>query len=155
MTGNGSRGRVFVAVAVLALGVRAAEAEGDDVLRFYLGRSDLVVAGKLTFVWEEKMPQKGHVKYHLRVNVREVLRGDASGVKEVWAKIERFESEPSDRLPYLKTGTACILFLKKPEEDWWRGADPWFQVQPYSSAMAERLKALSPAPAGGAPTQQQ
>ena len=55
----------------------------------------------------------------------------------------RIESEPPE---FLKKGQRVILFLREGGQtkyDFWREADPWFGVQPYSEALERDLQRLA------------
>jgi hypothetical protein len=138
--------RTLLAVGLMVVFTASAAADGgDDTLRFFLSRSDLVVVGTLTSdpVGVEK--EAGVVNYHCQVAVSEVLKGKVSSKDELTVTIIRFESAEEDKLPWLKKGARCILFLKSadPKTPSWETADVWFGVQPSSPWMARSLKRLA------------
>jgi hypothetical protein len=129
----------------LVLAASAAADGGDDTLRFFLSKSDLVVVGKLTSEPAGVEKEAGVVNYRCQVAVSEVLKGKAATKGELTVNIIRFESAAEDKLPWFKKGATCILFLKSadPKTPAWETADVWFGVQPSSPWMARSLKRLA------------
>jgi len=130
-----------VAIVLLCAAAVAPASPFIDVCR---EQSDLVVAGKLTFAWRERVAND-RVRYHIEIKVSDVLHGQPPQEGKIWAKLERFERNAGDSLTWLKNGSRCVLFLKKSDEQWWHGADPWFQVQRYNAALVEQLRIRPPA----------
>ncbi|HEV3255428.1 MAG TPA: hypothetical protein VG013_00985 [Gemmataceae bacterium] len=130
---------------MLVFAASAAADGGDDTLRFFLSKSDLVVVGTVTSDPAGVEKEAGVVNYHCRVAVSEVLKGKVSTKGELAVNIIRFESAEEDKLPYLKKGAKCILFLKSadPKTSSWETADVWFGVQQFSPWMARSLKRLA------------
>ena len=131
---------------VLGLAVPAFADDGDDTLRFFLSKSELVVLGEITSephgVWDEK----GVVNYICDFRIAEVLKGKKPGTDTVAVNIVQFELDKEDRLPGLKKGTKWIVFLKSAPDGAkppWRTADFWFGVQRPSPWMAQSLKRLA------------
>jgi hypothetical protein len=119
----------------------------DDTLRFYLSKSQLVVLGTIPSTPFPIVSEAGVLLYSCDFEISEVLKGQTS-VKNLKVGIARFGFADEDRLPYLKKGAKCILFLKdtgtkgKPQ---WITADFWFGVQHPSPSMARSLKRLADA----------
>jgi hypothetical protein len=130
---------------ILALRASAFAAGGDDTLRFFLAKSDLVILGEITSQPVGISSEVGVVEYACDFRIAEVLKGGTPGSGTLAVNIVRFELEEGDRLPELKKGGKCILFLKsasRGEMPPWRTADFWFGVQRPSPWMARSLKRL-------------
>ena len=121
---------------------------GDDTLRFYLEKSDLVVLGKITNIPIGVTSEIGVFRYVCEVEVAEVLKGDPALVGEtVRTTLSRFEMGKADRNPLIAKGAESILFLKKRKKGSipaYGSADFWFSVQYPSPRMALALKRLVP-----------
>ncbi len=128
------------------LAVAASADTSDDTLRFFLSKSDLVVLGEIASQPLGMSLEVGVVNYLCDFKVAEVLKGEKPGEAPLKVNIVRFEMEKADRLPELKKGAKCILFLKKTKEGnipAWATADFWFGFQPPSPWMAKSLKRLA------------
>jgi hypothetical protein len=146
--------RILAALTIAALvlfGILAASAgEGDDTLRFFLAKSDLVVSGTISSNSIVVTTDPGMPNYLFEFQVDDVLKGevDLKG-KLIRVNIRRFEGGPNWKgHPLLKDGAHCVLFLKgvkKPSLPAWGEADPWFSVQPANPSMTESLKRLAAA----------
>jgi hypothetical protein len=129
-------------LAVL-LAAHAVGDDGDDTLRFYLGKSDLVVVGTIASEPVGVVKEAGVVHYPCDVAVTDVLKG-AAPEKPLRVNIIRFERDEADTLPWLKKGARCILFLKAASGmPAWQTADVWFGIQPESPWMVRSLKRLA------------
>ena len=120
--------------------------EGDDTLRFYLSKSDLVVVGTITSEPGGRIFEVVVVHYWCDFAVSDVLKGEDLAKKEVAVNIVRLEVADKDRLPDVKKGAKCILFLKampKGQILRWQSADVWFAFQRYDPLMARSLKRLA------------
>jgi hypothetical protein len=140
--------RQFLAVGlVFVLSASAHADSGDDTLRFFLSRSDLVVVVTITSDPQAIPKEAGAVHYNCNAAVAEVLKGagEASPKDELSVSIIRLEREAEDKVPYLKKGGKCILFLKSAgvKVPYWESADVWFGVQRHSPWMARSLKRLA------------
>jgi hypothetical protein len=131
---------IFLAIVLLVWSNSAFPREADDdTLRFYLTKSDLAVSGTIISEPAGFSSESGIVVYQFKFKVSEALAGKPPKSKEISVGIARFERGAADRLFYMRKGSKCILFLKNNGE----GADFWFAIQPFSSAMARSLKRLS------------
>jgi hypothetical protein len=141
---------VVIAGLMLIVGAPRAFADaGDDTLRFYLAKADVVVAGTIAAEPVGRMGEQGVITYLLDVKASEVVAGDAGKARRMHVYLNLFEFEPGDRLAYLRKGAKVILFQKRAEEGavpLWEGADVWFGIQPYHSTMAMSLKRLAAEP---------
>lgn len=120
---------------------------GDDTLKLFLDRSELVVLAKIDEDFSGNASEGGTiVAWQLKLTVVEVLKGEWDKSKQLRAEVKRFDSSPEDRLPYLKKGERCIFFLKNTnlpgKPPYWQTVDMWFGVQPGSPTMAASLKRL-------------
>ena len=139
----------LMTVASLLLGIPAANAEeGDDTLRFFLSKSDLVVSGTINSNAMVVTTDPGRPHYTFDFQVDDVMKGEVglNGTR-IQVSIMRFEDGRKWKgHPLLKGGTRCILFLrgvKPPSLPPWREADVWFSVQPANISMNESLKRLA------------
>lgn len=137
---------LFSIVFVIMAGICFAD-EGDDTLKFFLSKSDLVILGTITSEPIGVVDEAGVVNYYCDVNVADVCKGIASRKdKTIRMDIIRFEMGKKDHNPLIKKDSECILFLKKipnntsPE---WETADFWFGVQYPSPWMVKSLKRLA------------
>ena len=135
-----------VALGVLALATSVVADDSDDTLRSYLAKSDLVVLGEITSEPSEFRKEIGIANYVCDFKVADVLKGKLLAEKTLTVKIARFERDEDDRIPELKNGGKCILFLKRAangETPSWKTADFWFGLQRPSPWMARSLKRLA------------
>jgi hypothetical protein len=143
---NRTQGAVVVAVTgVLALAAAAAANDGDDTLRFYLAKSDLVVRGEIASEPSATSKEDGVVHHICEFHIAEVLKGKKPATDTITVNIIRFEGDEADRLSELKKGGKCILFLKQAsgQTPVWQTADFWFGVQRPSPWLARSLKRLA------------
>lgn len=121
--------------------------EGDDTLRFYLSKSELVVSAEFLVEPSGHYDEMGVINYVLEVKVLEVLKGKLPAkANRLRLSIVRFEMKDEDKHPSMKKGSRCILFLKSARKGSipaWTNADMWFAVQPHSPWMARSLKRLA------------
>jgi hypothetical protein len=146
--------RILPALTIAALvlfGILAASAgEGDETLRFFLAKSDLVVSGTINSNSVVVTTDPGIPNYLFEFQVDDVLKGEV-GLKGklIRVSIRRFEGGRNWKgHPLLKDGAQCILFLrgvKPPSLPAWREADPRFSVQPANPSMTESLRRLAAA----------
>jgi hypothetical protein len=131
--------------------------DGDDTLRFYLSRSDVVVLGEFASELDAHTREAGVVHYGGTFRIDQLIKGKAQGERRVGGTIDvhvvRFESAPEDRLPELKKGGRCILFLKENKQPGspCSTVDVWFGVQRPSPWMARSLARLAGEQAPAAP----
>lgn len=118
----------------------------DATLRFYLAHSEVVVLGEVVSDISSATEEVGSVSYFCDFQIAEVLRGQGPADNKIAVNIARFELSDADRLPELKRGYRCILFLnnqgtrKTPR---WQTADVWFGVQHPSLSLAKSLRRLA------------
>ena len=139
--------RLVLVVILVAWSAATARADaGDDTLKYYLSRADLVVLGEVT-----KHPvgilSAGSVTEVFEFKIAQVLkgRGPTKGTT-IQASAFHFDFDPEDTPRELRKGGTCILFLKsaRPKDaPAWTTVDPWFGVQPASSFKARNLARLT------------
>ena len=120
--------------------------DSDDTLRFYMGKSDLVVSGTIISEPEGCVDEAGVVNWICRFNVKETLHGTGVATNTLDVNIIRFEIHKKDHPLYLAKDSECILFLKstsKTEKPSWKSADFWFGIQPYLPVMEMSIRRLS------------
>ncbi len=135
-----------VVMGVMALATVAIADDGDETLRFYLARSDLVVLGEIASEPSEFQKEIGVANYVCDFKIAQVLKGKRPARDTITVKIVRFERDEEDRFPEVKKGSKYILFLKHAangETPVWKTADFWFGVQRPSPWMARSLKRLA------------
>ena len=135
-----------VVVAVLISGIAVRADGGDDTLRFFLSKSDLIVSGKITTEPFGITFETGVVNYICEFKVDQVVKGDQKLAGQVIkVNIIRFEQDEQDKHPLVKKDAACILFLKStaPDRPTWATADFWFGVQHPSPWMIRSLQRLA------------
>ena len=119
----------------------------DDTLKSYLGKSELVVIGKITTLSVGEYKAIGVLYSTCEFRIADVLKGDASlKAKTIRVKVKRYELSAEDKHPLLKKDSECILFLKNAgtkENPSWKTADFWFAIQYPSPMMASSLKQLA------------
>lgn len=141
--------RMLLALLVGAIPGIAFADEGDDTLRMYLSKSDVVVLGEFASEPLGETDELGVVHYHAEFKIEQLIKGEPKGDRReggtMRVNIVRFEMEPADRLPELKEGGRCILFLKANEDQetpTYTSADFWFAVQRPNSMMVRSLARL-------------
>src|SRR5438046_1104121 len=87
--------------------------DADDTLRELVSKSDSVVAGTITSEPRGESSEAGVVGYSFTFKISEVLHGTQPQLETIRTGVSRFESGPTDRLPFMHNGAACILFLKQ------------------------------------------
>ena len=118
--------------------------EGDDTLRYFLSKSDIVVIGKVATDPEVDVSEDGVAKCRFGVSVTESLKGDNAD-DYINVTVAHSASNADDKLPWLNKKSKVLLFLRNAgdqERPNWTGADVWFSVQPHSGRMASSLKRL-------------
>lgn len=141
--------RLSLLSTLVAFAVVAVADGGDDTLRYYIEKAELVAVASIVSVATLGIKEEGVQPYSCKVKVVEVLRGApalAKAEQELTVYIERFENKPEDQLSILKPGSKCIFFLVpsgRSDTDHFNSVDMWFGIQPYNSHMASRIKELS------------
>ena len=137
---------VLAAVLVLAgASARVLADDSDDTLRYYLSKADLVVAGQIENEPLGASKEAGVLHYSCEFKIVEVLKGKSPAAGPIRVALVRFEIDPKDKLPFLKQGGECILFLRETPGSipHWKTADFWFGAVQYSPWMAHSLKRLA------------
>ncbi|MBC8350476.1 MAG: M48 family metalloprotease [Planctomycetes bacterium] len=118
---------------------------GADALREYLAESDLCLAGTIT---SEAMGVTGEayvVNYSCEFDVTEVLCGKCDE-KKPRVNIVHFEKTEEDRLPFVRKGGKCILFLKRlPKGNFpvWQSINMRYGTERYSYQLAKAIKRVA------------
>ena len=142
--------RYMIALGLaLVLPGLAVAGDPEETLRFYLAKSDVVVLGEFT---SEPIHKSNKFGSHDQADfkIAQLLKWDAPGEAQVGGTIKvhimRFELEPEDRLPELKKGGKCFLFLEchdlKPAPSYIT-ADIWFGVQRPNPFMGKSLSRVA------------
>ena len=139
--------------------------DGDETLRFYLSKSDVVALGKFASEPIGKSSEQGVVHYQADFKIARLIKGEKSGERATGGTVRvncvRFELSSEERPAQLKQGGNAILFLKclsnghgrKPLPSYIT-TDPWFAIQPPQAAMADALARLADAPFPGGSVEQ-
>jgi hypothetical protein len=129
--------------------------DGDDTLRAYLAKSDVVLLGEFTSEPESFVREAGMVHYQADFKIAQLLKGKPLAERRVGGTIKvnvvRAEFEKDDRLPELEKGGRCILFLKcndRQPTPSYITVDLWFGVQRAWPTMAKSLARLAAENAG-------
>ena len=120
--------------------------DGDDTLKSFLAKSELVVVGKITSEPIGINDEAGVPNYNCEFHVQDILKGDSKlKAQVIKINIMRFELDAIDKHPLIKKNSECILFLKSaaPNTPVWVTADFWYGVQYPSPWMARSLKRLA------------
>lgn len=128
--------------------------DGDDTLRSYLSKSDVVALGEFTSEPIGESAEAGLVHYQADFKIARLLKGKPLGDRRdggtIRANVVRVEFEPADKLPALRKGGRCVLFLTCNDRQGppsYITADPWFGVQPPLPSLAKSLARLAAPPA--------
>jgi hypothetical protein len=145
---------IAVGLALVLPGIVVAS-DLEETLRFYLAKSDVAVLGEFASEPIRKGANKFTTHYQADFKITQLLKWDAPGETKVGATIKvhivravlhEDDFEPEDRLPDLKKGGKCILFLEchdlTPTPSYIT-ADIWFGVQRPSSWMAKSLARIA------------
>lgn len=136
---------MYLTLALLGTAPAARADDGDETLRGWLAKADLVAAGQIVSEPIGITHETGVPNYICDFKVAEVLKGDAALAGTTTSvNIVRFELAEKDKSPLVKKGGECILFLKNvsPDKPVWRTADLWFGIQPASPWLVRSLKRL-------------
>ena len=142
----------FTSLIAILFFIAVASVKGDaddEISKFFLSKSDLVVMGRITAEPFPFMDEVGVPNYLCEFQIKDVIKGDVE-MKDQLIKlvITRIELVPADKHPLIKKDGECILFLKKAppqNKPSWVSADFWFSVQHPSPTMAASLKRLAAA----------
>ncbi len=119
---------------------------GDDTLRSFLSKSELVVLGKITSEPIGIIEESGVPNYFCEFRVQDVIKGDGKLKDQVIkVNITRFEMDSKDKHPFIRKDGECILFLNSTASitPSWVTADFWFGLQHPSPWMAQSLKRIA------------
>jgi len=123
----------------------ALDEEGDDTLRMYLSKSEVVVLGEFATEPIRRNYETGVDFYDADFKIAKLVKGKEQGNRRVGGtirvKVIR-DFYPDDRPPELKKGGKCILFLKSLEHIH-ESADPWFDIQTPRRRMVSSLVRLA------------
>jgi len=109
---------------------------GDDTLRFYLSKSNMVIAGEMQ---EGICSTSSFQACSFSIRVDEAFKGGAVRGDIVAFQTESFWGDYA--LPCHAEHAKCIVFLTPGKETGhWKVADPWFGMQNYSSFLATSIK---------------
>ena len=151
--------RPFLAIRLLCgcCSLVAAEAR-QDALKVLTAQSEYVVAGELSADPTVTTGKAGAAGYQLELKAVTVLRNrppkkaDAvpappRNAESFVLRFTRAEFSDEDKLPFLKKGSKCIVFLKyKPRDNGFYApeelADAWLGIQPYSPGLAKTISDL-------------
>lgn len=119
---------------------------GDDTLRYYLSKSQLVVIGTIENEPTAQFGEDSVPIYRFNFKVSEVLKGEWDKSKVLSPAVARFEQNEKDSVPcLLRKGGTCVLFLRSAPPNSlpaWESVDPWFGIQHAGPMMARSLKRL-------------
>lgn len=143
--------RYMIALGLtLGLATFAVADDGDDTLRFYLSKSDVVLLGEFTSEPIGAIKEAGVIHYQADCKISQLIKGEALGERRAGGTVKvnmvRFEQEAEDQFPELKKGGKCILFLKcndRQATPSYITSDVWFGVQRPSPWMAKSLSRLA------------
>jgi hypothetical protein len=142
-----SKMRAVLIVILAAWSATTARADaGDDTLKYYLSKADLVVLGEVTSD-PVGVTSAATVTDFFEFKIAQVLKGNGPA-KGTTMKVStlHYAFDPEDQPRELRKGGKCILFLKaaRPKESpAWATVDPWFGVQPVSSFKVWNLARLA------------
>jgi hypothetical protein len=131
-------------LALMLPGIVSAR-DPDEALRLFLAKSDVVVLGEFT---TEPVGEKAFEYHHFQADfkITQVIKWDAPGESRVGETIKvHILLEGEERLPELKKGGKCLLFLEchtlKPNPSYIT-ADFWFGVQRPNAGLAKALSRI-------------
>jgi hypothetical protein len=135
---------IFILAAWSATTARADA--GDDTLKYFLSKADLVVLGEVTRD-PVGITSAGSVTDFFDFKIAQVLKGKgpAEGTTMKVSALY-FTFDPEDQPRELRKGGKCILFLKAAPpkvSPAWTTVDPWIGVQPASPFKARNLARLA------------
>lgn len=132
----------MLSIALAMAGDSLHGGESLDMLQLLCAKSHLVVVGEIASEPIGQSNESGILHYQFDVQVHRRLAGPELPSPTIQVAAVRFESSPKDKLPWLKEGRKCILFLtgSGPATPCWQSADPWFGVQRYSPAMVRAIE---------------
>lgn len=149
---------LLLAAGVWLVARHASADSGDDTLKRWMDRSDVVVDATLRSFGGAFYNEIGVANYAVELEVHATLKGKPLALPPAEAVpkdqparpralIVRFELVEEDRLPYLKEGARVVLFLHKqlPTGNFpaHRTSDFWFGVQPHGPWLVRRLTELA------------
>lgn len=124
----------------------------DDKLKEYLAKSDLCIAGTITSPAMGMTGEMYVVNYSCEFEISEVIFGKCEE-KKPRVNIVHFEMAEEDRLPFIRKGGKCILFLKRmPAGHFpvWQSIDMRYGTERYSESLTQAIKRVAAQKADGA-----
>ena len=123
---------------------------GDDTLKQWISKSDLIISGTIVSEPIGVTSEMGVPNYICEFKVVDVCKGDVElKGKTIKINIKRFEMVDKDHHPLIKKDDESILFLKrtpKGNKPQWETADFWFGIQHPSPWMVKSLKRCAQEP---------
>jgi hypothetical protein len=121
----------------------AAASDPEEALRLFLAKSDVVALGEFTTEPVCKETNWEYRQYQADFKITQVIKWDAPGETRVGKTIEvHILLEGKERLPEMKKGGKCLLFLKchnlRPNPSYIT-VDYWFGVQRPNARLAKTL----------------
>lgn len=120
--------------------------DSEKTLLHWLSQSELVVQGEIVSEPSRASEEVGVVYYLCDFKVVDTIKGRHGADGKLPIRITRYELEEGDRLPELRKGSRCILFLKNAGSvgtPRWTTVEVWFSVQRYSPTLVRELKRLA------------
>lgn len=129
-------------LAVMPAGFAAAD-YSEEALHLFLAKSDVVGLGEFTTEPVHKETNWEYHEYEADFKITQVIKWDAPGEPRVGEAIKvHIVFEGAERLPEMKKGGKCLLFLQcyylKPNPSYIT-ADFWFGLQPPNQGLAKAL----------------
>jgi hypothetical protein len=121
----------------------AAGPRASDPLHYLFVQSDLIVAGEIVGEPSGESTEAGVIHYDCALKVPEVLKGKRPSKPEISVCVTRFESSKEERLPWIRKGGKCLLFLQESAGKTPATFDWYFGSQPYNRMMAADLKSMA------------
>jgi|SRR5262245_17111121 len=115
----------------------------SDPLHYLFVKSDLIVAGEIIGEPSGRSTEAGVLHYVCTFKVSEVLKGNRPSKPEISVCVTRFERTEQERLPWIRKGGKCILFLQESPGKQPATFDWYFGSQPYNRMMAADLKDMT------------
>jgi hypothetical protein len=120
--------------------------DSEEALRLFLAKSEVVVLGDFTTEPVVKETFEENRQYQADFKIAQVIKWDAPGETRVSETIKvHILLEGEDRLPEMKKGGRCLLFLQchdpKPNPSYIT-ADWWFGVQRPNPALVKTLSRI-------------
>lgn len=138
--------RTILALALISLLTASAWADqGDDTLRRWLAKADVVLVGKIRTPPLATTMELGVINYHVDLDVTGWLKGKGpKDANRMRATVVRFELDEDDRVSWLVKDSEVILFLNRTKGSGaLRTTDNWFGAQKKRTWLLRSLKRLA------------